>query len=372
MARLNQLRALPMRQSTVESELEFQFPEMEVVFLGTGAGSPSPFRGSSAIALKLPSQNWLFDVGEGTVLQIAKSALKIGQVNRIFITHLHGDHIFGLPGLICSYDTFLHPDRDQRIKTKQRLSLYGPPGLYNYLAVSLSSSKLNNSKVTVNELQIGDETFPAAIKHPNISLNRISNTESIWNVFEDSKYTVKAAKIDHSVQTFGFVVEEKPFPGRFNVEKAQSLGLEPGPAYRKLIQGCPVELPDGSVIEPQDVVGDPVTGRKVAILGDTCNAFNMVDMAQGADLVIHEATLAPEKRNKMISRGHATPAVAGLFARRAKATALAMTHFSVTSNARELAKARTVARNYFRKHTVFCAQDLLRIPIRRVNSVLDS
>lgn len=375
-ARLKAIGDLPFRKSTVESELEFQFPEMELVFLGTAAGSPSPFRSTTAIALKLPSQNWLFDAGEGTSLQFGKSALKLGLLNRIFVTHLHGDHIFGLPGLICSYDTFVSEESNSNNRSTQRLSLYGPPGLYNYLTSALTNARLGNSEISVTEFVLPSAssssrrrraTLSRDLQHPSVHLTQVElvGDSSCWTVYEDEKYTVKASTVEHSVTTFGYVIQEKDFPGRFNVEKATQLGLPPGPQYKRLTKGLSVDLPDGSVIHPSDVIGLPTPGRKVVILGDTCNAFDMVDLATGADLVVHEATLSMEKRRRMLSRGHSTPAVAGLFARRAEATLLAMTHFSVTMRPWEVAKAQQIARQYFGKRAVYCAEDFLRIPIRR-------
>ncbi|MGL6137176.1 MAG: MBL fold metallo-hydrolase, partial [Planktothrix sp.] len=184
---------------------------MQITFLGTSSGVPTRSRNVSSIALRLPqrAEIWLFDCGEGTQHQFLRSDLKISQISRIFVTHLHGDHIFGLMGLLASCGLAGNP---------KRIDIYGPSGLSEYLQGCVRYSQTHFSyPVKVHTIQ------------PGI-------------IFEDEEYQVVCGPLKHRVPAFGYRMIEKDKPGRFDVEKAQKLGIPPGPIYAQLKQGQTVTL----------------------------------------------------------------------------------------------------------------------------------
>ncbi|HAX76435.1 MAG TPA: ribonuclease Z, partial [Cyanobacteria bacterium UBA11372] len=185
---------------------------MQITFLGTSSGVPTRSRNVSAVGLRLPqrAEFWLFDCGEGTQHQILRSDLKISQLRRIFITHLHGDHIFGLMGLLASYGLAGNPNR---------IDIYGPPGLNEYLQACQRYSYTHLS-------------YPLKVY-----------TVKPGVVYEDEEYTVICGNLKHRVTSFGYRIVEKDRPGRFNVEKAAGMGIPPGPIYGQLKRGEKVTLP---------------------------------------------------------------------------------------------------------------------------------
>ncbi len=271
---------------------------IRVTFLGTSSGVPTRYRNVSGVALQLPQRPeiWLFDCGEGTQHQLIRhDDLKSSQIRRIFITHMHGDHIYGLPGLLASCGMSNPPDR---------IDIYGPPELDDYLKWVLRYSETRlQYPVDVHPIQTG-------------------------LVFQDADYSVYSAPLEHRIPAHGYRVVEHDRPGTFNVEKAKADGIPSGPVYGQLKAGKTVTLEDGRVLDGSDYVAPPVPGRKVAYCTDTIYCENAVDLARAADLVIHEATYAEvdvllAKRSK-----HSTAMMAAQVAAKAKAHTLMLTHFS--------------------------------------------
>lgn len=270
---------------------------MQITFLGTSSGVPTRSRNVSAVALRLPqrAEFWLFDCGEGTQHQILRSDLKISQLTRIFITHLHGDHIFGLMGLLASYGLAGNPTR---------IDIYGPPGLNDYLQACQRYSYTHLS-------------YPLKVYtvRPGV-------------VWEDEEYSVICGNLKHRVTAFGYRIVEKDRPGRFNVEKAAQMGIPPGPIYGQLKRGETVTLPDGRKINGADLCGPTEIGRKIAYCTDTVYCDGAVELAQDADVLIHEATFAHQDANLAFERLHSTSTMAAQVALTAGAKQLIMTHFS--------------------------------------------
>jgi len=270
---------------------------LQITFLGTSSGVPTRSRNVSSIALRLPqrSEVWLFDCGEGTQHQILRSDIKISQISRIFITHMHGDHIYGLMGLLASCGL---------AGNASRIDVYGPPKLGDYLRAAGRYSQTHFSyPVKVHTVQPG-------------------------LVFEDEEYTVHCTELTHRVPAFGYRIAEKDRSGHFDVERAQALGIPPGPVYGRLKRGECVNLPDGRIINGNDLCGPTQIGRKFVYCTDTIYCDNSVDLAQDADVLVHEATFSHRDAELAYQRLHSTSTMAAQVALAAGVRQLIMTHFS--------------------------------------------
>ncbi|CAO2594403.1 Zinc phosphodiesterase ELAC protein 1 [Lemmus lemmus] len=274
---------------------------MDVTFLGTGAAYPSPTRGASAVVLRCEGECWLFDCGEGTQTQLMKSQLKAGRITKIFITHLHGDHFFGLPGLLCTISL-----QSGSVVTRQPIEIYGPVGLRDFIWRTM-------------ELSHTELVFPYVV-----------HEENSYCLVDDEQFVVKAFRLFHRIPSFGFSIVEKKRAGKLNAQKLKDLGVPPGPAYGKLKNGISVVLDNGVTISPQDVLKKPMVGRKICILGDCCGVVGDggVKLCFEADLLIHEATLDDSQMDKAKEHGHSTPQMAATFAKLCRAKRLVLTHFS--------------------------------------------
>ncbi|KAM8886078.1 zinc phosphodiesterase ELAC protein 1 isoform 2-T2 [Spinachia spinachia] len=267
---------------------------MDVTFLGTGSAYPSPQRGASALVLRSEGDCWLFDCGEGTQTQLMKSPLRAGRITKVFISHLHGDHLFGLPGLLCtvSLNTNTNPEQQQQQQRAGRVDIYGPRGLRHFLRVALG---LTGSQLL----------FPYAV-------HELEPTT------------------DQSPKEGQLSAEERDRPGRLRTELLKELGLKPGPLYGRLKAGQPVTLESGRVLLSREVLEEAVPGRKVCIFGD-CSAVlgeGALRLCHQADVLVHEATLGDEQREKAVDHGHSTPGMAAAVARACGARRLVLHHFS--------------------------------------------
>lgn len=270
---------------------------MQITFFGTSSGVPTRSRNVSSVALRLPqrAEFWLFDCGEGTQHQLLRSELRISQLTRIFITHLHGDHIFGLMGLLATYGLAGNPNR---------VDIYGPPGLNEYLRACERFSYTHFSyPIQVHTVQPGV-------------------------IYEDEEYIVSCQPLKHRVTSFGYRVEEKDRTGRFNVEKANELGIPSGPLYGKLKRGEQVTLPDGRIVNGAELCGPTEIGRKFVYCTDTIFCDGAVELAKDADVLIHEATFSHQDAQLAFDRLHSTSTMAAQVALSASARLLIMTHFS--------------------------------------------
>ncbi|NWV43792.1 RNZ1 protein, partial [Grantiella picta] len=207
---------------------------LDITFLGTGSAYPSPSRGASALVLRREGQCWLFDCGEGTQTQLMRSHLRAARITKIFITHLHGDHFFGLPGLLCTLSLQSTPD-----SSKAPLDIYGPLGLRSFLWRSLELSHCQLLfPYTVHELVPTPDQCPAeefrdfsgldrdrdSAQGPPGRVLRLAPGESSYVLLEDEQLVLQAFRLFHRVPSFGFVLHEKPRPGRLNVQKLKHLG----------------------------------------------------------------------------------------------------------------------------------------------------
>ncbi|MDP4083746.1 MAG: ribonuclease Z [Bacillota bacterium] len=271
---------------------------MDIFFLGTGAGLPAKFRNVTSIALKLLEERgavWLFDVGEATQHQILHTSLKPRRIEKIFITHLHGDHIYGLPGLLSSR-SFQGGESD--------VTIYGPKGIEEFLNISFSIS----------------QTY---LKY---SLKIMEIDEGI--VFEDDQFTVEARLLEHGIPSYGYRIVEKDKPGTLLVDKLLAIGVQPGPIFKQIKNGETVILEDGRSLNPNEFLGPSERGRIVTILGDTRYCEAALYLARNADLLIHEATFSKNEDQIAFNYFHSTTHQAAKIAKLADCKSLCLTHIS--------------------------------------------
>ena len=219
---------------------------MKIVFLGTGGSWPSPERNVSAIAVKRNAEVLLFDCGEGTQRQLMHSTVSFMQISKIFITHFHGDHFLGLPGLVQSMSL---NDR------KTKLEIFGPEGTIELVQTIMALGYYTPSyPVVIQDMMPGD-------------------------VLEFDEYKVKVAEADHAVPAIMYALEENPRPGKFDKPKALELGIPEGRFFSQLQQGKTIEH-DGKTFTPDMVLGPPRPGRKIVYTGDTKPCPAIVELAK--------------------------------------------------------------------------------------------
>ncbi len=275
---------------------------MQVTFLGTSSGVPTRGRNVSSVALRLPqrSELWLFDCGEATQHQFLRSELRVSQLSRIFITHMHGDHVFGLPGLLASLGM---------AGTCEGIDLYGPDPLRDYLEGILRTSSTR-------------------IGYP-LRTHRVREAAATGALLlDDPDFTVRCTPLIHRIPAFAYRVDQKPRPGRFDVEQARAQEIPPGPIYADLKAGRTVTLEDGRVINGAALCGPERPGSSVVYCTDTVFCEAAVELARGADLLIHESTFSHGEAAMAYQRQHSTSTMAAQTALEAGVKQLALTHLS--------------------------------------------
>ncbi|ENQ3078912.1 ribonuclease Z [Bacillus multifaciens] len=307
---------------------------MEFVFLGTGAGVPAKGRNVSAIALQLLEERgatWLFDCGEATQHQILHTSVRPRRIEKIFITHLHGDHIFGLPGLLGS--------RSFQGGTTP-LTVYGPKGIKQFIEVALAVSTTH-------------------VKYP---LEIIEITEE-GTVFEDKQFLVETKRLSHGIECFGYRIVEKDIPGHLLIDKLLDEGVKPGPLFKRLKDGETVELEDGRVLCGKDYIGPPQKGRIITILGDTRYCEASIQLAQDADVLVHEATFGAEDSQQAHDYYHSTTEQAANIAVQANVKQMILTHISSRYQGEAWKILLEEAQQVFPNTEI--AADLKRFPVSR-------
>jgi len=268
---------------------------MRVTFLGTSGAVPTTERNPSSLVVNREGDRLLFDAGEGTQRQMMRFGTGFA-ISHVFVTHLHGDHVLGLPGLLQTMD---FNDREEP------LAVHAPKGTRSDVEDLLFAANTRPTfRVRVNEVGPGDVALSG----------------------ED--YEVRAFEVDHRTTAVGYALVEDDRKGRFDRERAEELGVPVGPKFSELHEGNPVELDDGTVVRPEQVVGDPRPGRTVVYTGDTRPAARTAEVAADADLLVHDATFADDRAERAGATGHSTAREAAEIARRADARRLAMTHIS--------------------------------------------
>jgi len=301
---------------------------MEVTFLGTSGCVPTESRNLSSILLNYLNQPYLFDCGEGTQRQMRIAGVNFMKIDHIFLTHLHADHFLGLGGMIQSMD-FMERTRP--------LNIYGPRGTETTMNRLLSAGTfiLDHLTVKVREIEPGP-------------------------VLDDEKFTVSCAKTIHTSNSLAYCFEEKPHR-RFLKQKALSLGVPEGILFSKLQQGVEVKV-KGKTIKPEQVLDEPVMGRKVVYTGDTRPCGSVIKLAADADLLIHDGTFSHEEAELVEESAHSTNVQAAEVASKAKAKKLYLTHISQRyPKAEDIKKILQEARKVFKE--TYVAEDLLTVEI---------
>ncbi|MGN1321543.1 MAG: ribonuclease Z [Methanosphaera sp.] len=268
---------------------------MELTFLGTASAIPTRKRNHTAIIVKISNRTILLDCGEATQKQIMKAEVSPMKIDDIYITHLHGDHILGLPGIIQSLAF--------RGRTRP-LNIYGPKGI-----IELLDHIRHLGYCTIGY---------------DIIVHEITDDDAV--IYQQNDFKVMAKKMKHTVPDYAYKIEEIRQP-KFLRDKAIALGVPPGPLFGKLQAGKPVTVND-KVINPEEVLGPPRKGVKFVFSGDTIPQESMIDFAKDADLLIHEATFTKDIKEKSLENGHTVAEDAAKIAKKANVEKLIITHLS--------------------------------------------
>ena len=306
---------------------------LTVRFLGTSASRPTVERNVTSVAIVREGETLLLDCGEGTQRQMMRYGISFA-LEDIFFTHMHADHMLGVIGL---FRTLSLQGRTEPMR------LWGPRGSAALLkqAISLGSEK---------------QPFP-------LEINEVTPDSPI----KRKGYSIVPYAADHKDRVaLGFALVEEIRLGRFNPDKARELGIPEGPAWGRIHKGQSVTLEDGRVIEPSELVGEARPGRRIVFTGDTRPAKSTIDISEGADLLIHEATFSDEEHARAVETGHATSREAALVAAQAGVKQLVLTHLSarysvnaaeLLQQAKEIFPETVVARDGFELEVPFAAED---------------
>jgi len=269
---------------------------LRVVFLGTAGSVPTPKRSLPAILIQRKGEQIMFDCGEGVQRQMIKAKAGFHKKTKVFITHMHGDHVLGLPGLLQTMAL---------LGRERKLNVYGPPGIRRFL---------EDIRETVQFVL----TFP-------VEIHEIYEADIVC---EEQEYTVQAVWANYVIPSLAYAFTAKPSPGKFYPEKAKALGVPEGTLWSKLQHGHEVKLRNGRIVKPKDVTGPLRSGRKIVYSGDTRPFKGFVKFAVNADLLIHDATLDDALAERAEEDGHSTPDQAAKNAKKAKVKQLILTHIS--------------------------------------------
>ncbi len=250
--------------------------KLSVHFIGTGSGAPSLDRGSPSIMIRREGVGVVFDCGEATQLAMRRHKARFRRLEAIFVSHMHGDHVLGLPGLLMTLNLNAKP---------QAISVYGPEGISHYLGC----------------------VFEATGFQPKFELKvvELSGTPTPKLIHRATGFSVYYVSSQHVVPSFAFAFVEDDRPGEFKVDRALELGVPRGPLWGELQRGRSVEV-NGRIVKPEDVLGEKRRGRRVVYSGDTRPCEAVLRLGLGADVFIHEATFPDEYREEAVAGGHST------------------------------------------------------------------
>ena len=268
---------------------------IRVIILGSGSALPTPERRTSATAVLHEGEMLLFDCGEGTQLQLRKAGLRHGRLSCILITHMHGDHVIGIMGLLMTMELS---------GRQQPIELHGPPALADYVTTSA-------------------RLLSTGFRYPIIF-----HEARPGRICETAAYTIECLPLNHRILTHGYAFQERDRPGTFDVARAEALGIPKGPLFGQLQKGQSVRLADGRTVEPQDVLGPPKRGRRIAYCLDTRPCPEAAGLARDADLLLYDSTLAAGAEEEAAEKGHSTSRQAAVLAKEAGAKRLVLTHVS--------------------------------------------
>ncbi len=298
---------------------------MEIIFLGTGGSLPTKTRGLPCIVIKRGSEVIMFDCGEGTQKQLLFSKIGINKRMKILVSHMHGDHVLGLPGLFQTMSL---------LGRKKKLELYGPKGIIDFIESIERSVKYGRTfELEILEIDEGE-------------------------VLEESEYRIIAAKADHGILCFAYSLEEKDKPGRFKPKKAKALGIPKGPLWKKLQLGNNLKI-DGKLIKSNEVLGPSRPGVKIVYATDTRPCDSIINLAKNSEILIHDSTFDDHNEEKAKEYGHSTATQAAKVAKKAGAKKLVLFHISAMH---EDAKKLVLQASKFHKETML-AHDFKKLKV---------
>ena len=267
---------------------------MKLVFLGTSAAQPTENRGLSSVCLEKDGEVLMFDAGEGCQRSYLKSGLGWNKKMKIFVTHMHGDHCIGILGLLQTM-TLQH--------RTESMEIYGPEGIEEFIGANIKVLNFGLS-------------FP-------VMITEIKEEK----IVDEPTYEIHACKAEHSVVAFSYVFQEKDKPGRFNLERAKSLGIPEGKLWKQLQNGQEIEV-NGKTFKPSEVLGEKRPGKKIGISGDTRPTKKLEEFFKNSDYLVFDSTFSDELKDKAIETFHSTAKEAATIAKEARVDNLILTHFS--------------------------------------------
>jgi len=272
---------------------------MIVVPLGVSSATPTINRSLPSVALWREGRVFLFDCGENTQAKMLQAGIKRSKIDYIFISHLDGDHYFGLLGLLSTLNM-------QRRETP--LTIIGPVGIKKFVEFNLDHAQIEATfKVNYIELKKG---FECEI------------------VTDEDELYVEARPLEHSKFCIGYRFQEKDKPGKVDAKKASDLGISEDNQFKELKAGNDVELDDGTIVKAEDIVGKPRKGYSFAYITDTQYSLNAIELSKEASILYHEATFGNALEDRAKETGHSTAEMAARVAEKAKAKLLVIGHFS--------------------------------------------
>jgi ribonuclease Z len=326
---------------------------MELIILGSSAAIPVKNRNLPSTALKFRNHIILFDCGEDIQRNFNGAGLKFNKPLIILISHFHGDHIIGLPGLLFRFGL---------IDRTAPLTIIGPKNLFLYLFLHRKILGLKaNYSIKIIEI---DHENNAIIEFNGLDTENPTNSTQINEdiVYETNRYIIKYALVNHSVITFAYSFNEKPRYGKFNPDRARELGIPESRLWKKLQKGESINFND-KFIDPvkEGVVGPQRIGRKIIYSADTSPCQALIDLGKNSDIVIHEATFSSKLKDIADERKHSTSVDAANDAKNMNAKQLILTHIS-SRYQEEALELLEEAKEIF-PNTIL-AKDLLRITLK--------
>lgn len=277
---------------------------MEAFILGCGGMMPLPYRHLTSVLLRREGDCFLFDGGEGTQVSLKRLNLKWKKIDAIFVSHTHADHVTGLPGILML---------SSQVDRTEPLYIYGPPKIKEYIETSRSVLDMYiNYPIIVKEI-----TAPCV-------------------VHSGKDFYIRAFPLDHTKTCVGYTLEELDRPGEFNPQKARELGVPCGPLWSQLQNGNEVQATDGSIVKPEQVLGEKRSGRKFSFVTDTLYKPNIAQEVKGSDLLICEGMFEKALLDQAKEKKHMTAEQAATIARDANVRRMCMIHYSPRYTDKEL------------------------------------
>ncbi len=270
---------------------------MKLTILGCYSATPRTFNNPTAQVLDIRGNLFLIDCGEGTQVQLRKQKIKFARIKHIFISHLHGDHFFGLPGLIATFHL---------LGRESELNIYGPKGIKEAITILL---KVSNAWTNFS-----------------LIFHELSSKESEL-IFENEKVLVKTIPLNHRVYTNGFLFKEKEGERKLNIEEVQKRNIDQA-YYQNIKNGKDVVSEDGILISNSDVTFDPATPKSYAFCSDTMYKPDIIPFIKEASALYHESTFLEEHKHLTIPTKHSTAKEAALIAKEAEVGLLILGHYS--------------------------------------------